>query len=282
MGFGSIPNKLQQCAAWCIIHCLLSLPCSKRTSASKVCAACSSSTPLHPLGSRQHQQQQPGVVPCVWLRMVSEGKRKTLSKAEASSNSCQRSSPSHCVLTGGHKVTAKKLFQCFGYTAFLQSREDFAETQSSWVRCCSLGAAPWAGVTKVLLPLNLSSLQSLWKRAEVANSHIIFLPTGSSYSVRDTAHGYAFQNLQVYLHVSFPQQHHHIGLSSYLFPFPDNVPVVLGQLCCRYLQILQTQLLSPRSLPYLHCALEGAREGEITVPRAIASGCYSKICFKAG
>lgn len=144
MGFGSIPNKLQQCAAWCIIHCLLSLPCSKRTSASKVCAACSSSTPLHPLGSRQHQQQQPGVVPCVWLRMVSEGKRKTLSKAVASSNSCQRSSPSSLCADRGSQSHSQEVVPVLWVHSFPAKQGRFCRnpefmSEMLLLRCCSLG-----------------------------------------------------------------------------------------------------------------------------------------------
>lgn len=172
----------------------------------------------------------------------------------------------HCVLPGGPKVTPRKLFQHFGCAAVLQNRANFTETQSLWARYCSLGRGCQSAAS-----LNLLSLQSPWKGAQFANRHIFSLLTGSSHSLRDTAHGYAFPKLQIYFHVSFFAAA--ATAHKALVPSPGDAAVVPAQLCCRSLQTYKqtTCPTAPCSLLLFALWPPGSQRGKNTILRVTVS-----------
>lgn len=168
-----------------------------------------------------------------------------------------------------------------GCAAFLQSREDFAEAQSSWARCCSLVAAPWAGVTKVLLPQTYQLSRAGEREQKVPTVLSSPCPQAVPTQPGTQPMGMHFQSFRfISTFHSFLQQHQHTGLLSHLFPSSGDAPVVPAQLCCRSLQTCKHTSCLPAHCPCLRCGLQGAREGKNTVLRAIASACCSKTSFK--
>lgn len=191
MGFGSIPNKLQRCAAH--YNSLALTPALWQENVIRQSARCLQHLPTaSPFGL----QATPAATARPSAALVTQDdlreKEKNPIKGRGQLQQLSQMQPFFTALSWG--VPKSQPRSC---SSAKKPRNPVFMGKILLLRCCSLGRCHQSAAS-----LNRSSLQSPWKGAEVANS-LISLPTGCSHSATDTDHGCAFSKLQVYLHVSF-------------------------------------------------------------------------------